>query len=77
MEYEYYDKLTDKTYTYEEAIEILQERYAINFDYTKDIEQTNKQFEAIDILLINLFEICEKQPRYYEEKGVMVCDYTC
>ena len=76
MEYEYYDKLTDKTYTYEEALEILQERYAINFDYTKDIEQTNKQFEAIDILLTNLFEVCEKQPRYYEEKGVMVCDYT-
>ena len=76
MEYEYYDKETDKTYSYEEALEILEKRYAINFDYTKDIEQTNKQFEAIDILLTNLFEICEKQPRYYEEKGVMVCDYT-
>ena len=76
MEYEYYDKETDKTYSYEEALEILEERYAINFDYTKDIEQTNKQFEAIDVLLTNLFEICEKQPRYYEEKGVMVCDYT-
>lgn len=76
MEYEYYDKETDKTYSYEEALEILQERYAINFDYTKDIEQTNKQFEAIDILLTNLFEVCDKQPRYYEEKGVIVCDYT-
>lgn len=76
MEHEYYDKETDKTYSYEEALEILQERYAINFDYTKDIKQTNKQFEAIDILLTNIFEICEKQPRYYERKGVIVCDYT-
>lgn len=77
MEYEYYDKETDKTYSYEEALEILEERYAINFDYTKDIEQTNKQFEAIDVLLTNLFEICEKQPKIYERDGVMVCNYTC
>lgn len=73
---EYYDRETDKTYTYEEALEIIQERYSISFDYAENIEQTNKQFEVIDILLTNIFEITEKQPREYIKNGYLVADYT-
>lgn len=73
---EYYDSETDKVYTYEQALEIIQERYSISFDYTENIEQTNKQFELIDILLTNIFEVNEKQGREYIESGYLVADYT-
>ena len=76
MDYEYYDRETDKFYSYDEALEILQERYSISFDYTENIEQTNKQFEVMDILLTNIFEVTEKQGREYIENGYLVADYT-
>lgn len=75
-EYEYYLKDTDKTYTYDEAIEFIQDNYFINFEYTKNIEEMNKQNEVIELLLTNIFEITEKQPKEYEENGIHVLDYV-
>lgn len=75
-EYEYYLKDTDTTYTYDEAVEYIQENYFIIFDYTKNVEEMDKQNEVIELLLTNIFEIIEKQAKEYEKNGVHVLDYV-